>query len=77
LNKAEEQKFIESIKIGAQRRLREGWQRIPHSRSCGVLVWLTARSNREGRITQYTEYIAFGEVFLVERNTKIYEYNSP
>ncbi|CAI9430348.1 RHS repeat-associated core domain-containing protein [Candidatus Ornithobacterium hominis] len=28
-----------------QRRLREGWQRIPHSRSCGVLAWLTARSN--------------------------------
>ena len=25
--------------------LREGWQRIPHSRSCGVLAWLTARSN--------------------------------
>ena len=25
--------------------MREGWQRIPHSRSCGVLVWLTARSN--------------------------------
>lgn len=64
-----------------QRRLREGWQRIPHSRSCGVLAWLTARSNRGGRITQYTEYIAFGEVFLEERdtgrNTKIYEYSSP
>ena len=25
--------------------MREGWQRIPHSRSCGVLAWLTARSN--------------------------------
>ena len=25
--------------------MREGWQRIPHSRSCGVLAWLTVRSN--------------------------------
>ena len=49
--------------------MREGWQRIPHSRSCGVLAWLTARSNREGRITQYTEYIAFGEVLFEEHST--------
>ena len=25
--------------------MREGWQRIPHSRCCGALAWLTARSN--------------------------------
>ena len=49
--------------------MREGWQRIPHSRSCGVLAWLTARSNREGRITQHTEYIAFGEVLFEEHST--------
>ncbi len=49
--------------------MRERWQRIPHSRSCGVLAWLTARSNREGRITQHTEYIAFGEVLFEEHST--------